>query len=228
MRSTNVLTAALVAMTLACLRRRGVIRRAEQGQGGTVVAALGDSITAGAPLWDPDKATRDSLGAGVADEQSQYEYWAERRLGDARFRNCGVSGQRTDEIAKRFDECVAGAEVLIVQGGANDINQGRSVESAAKDLRSMVQRGKQRDLRVAITRAGALARRSPGRDAEDRRLNELIDADRRGGGRPRLRVERGAGGSGQARAHAPEYVSDDQIHPTVAGYKRLAEEVELP
>ncbi len=25
-----------------------------------------------------------------------------------------------------------------------------------------------------------------------------------------------------------EYVSDDQIHPTVAGYKRLGEEVELP
>ena len=65
------------------------------GSGGTLVTALGDSITAGAPLWDPDKATRASLGSG-ADEQSQYEYWAKRRLNDMSFRNCGVSGERTE------------------------------------------------------------------------------------------------------------------------------------
>ena len=36
----------------------------------------------------------------------------------------GVYGERTDEIAQRLDECAAGAEVLVVQGGINDIAQG--------------------------------------------------------------------------------------------------------
>ncbi len=47
MRSTNVLMTGLLAITLAAC-----------GGGGTRVTALGDSITAGAPLWDPDRATR--------------------------------------------------------------------------------------------------------------------------------------------------------------------------
>lgn len=41
----------------------------------TLVAALGDSITAGSPLWDPDPELREPIGAGL-DERSQYEYWA--------------------------------------------------------------------------------------------------------------------------------------------------------
>ena len=40
-----------------------------------IVAALGDSITAGTPLWDPDPAVRRDIGA-VLDEQSQWPYWA--------------------------------------------------------------------------------------------------------------------------------------------------------
>lgn len=200
----------------------------EGGQGGTPVTALGDSITAGAPRWDPDKATRDSLGAGVADEQSQYEYWAEQRLGNATFKNCGVSGQRTDEIAQRFDECTRGAEILIVQGGANDINQGRSVESAAKDLRTMVQRGKKRDLRVAITQLVPWPGGHPDATPKIARLNELIDQIGEDEDVPVYEWNAALADPAKPGFMRPEYISDDQIHPTVAGYKRLAEEVELP
>ena len=103
----------------------------------TLVAALGDSITAGSPGYDPDPRMRETLGFG-ADEKSQWEYWAEQSDPSLRFRNCGVYGQRTDEIAKRLDECAKGAQVLIVQGGINDIAQGRPVEPAAENLRRMV------------------------------------------------------------------------------------------
>ena len=170
-----------------------------------MVAALGDSITAGAPLWDPDKATRDSLGEGVADEKSQYEYWAEQRLGDASFKNCGVSGERTDEIAVRFDECAEGVEVLIVQGGANDINQGKSPESAAKNLRSMIKRGKERGLRVATTELVPWPGGDPDQTPQGATAQRADRPDRRGGGRPGLRLERGARGSGQPGQARPEY-----------------------
>jgi hypothetical protein len=44
----------------------------------TVVACLGDSITAGSPLWDPDPDVRARLGAAL-DERSQWEWWATLR-----------------------------------------------------------------------------------------------------------------------------------------------------
>ena len=221
--------AAVVAMTLAACGGSGSGGGQGGGQdGGTVVTGLGDSITAGAPLWDPDKATRDSLGSGVADEQSQYEYWAERRLDDTRFRNCGVSGERTDEIARRFDQCVRGTEVLVVQGGANDIAQGRSVDAAAKALRSMVQRGKQRDLRVAITQLVPWNGGHPDATPKIRRLNELIAAIGKEEDVPVYEWNAALEDPAKPGRMRAEYVSDDQIHPTVAGYKRLAQEVELP
>jgi len=48
-------------------------------EGTIVVAALGDSITAGSPYWDPDPEVRAQIGDEL-DEQSQWEYWAARRL----------------------------------------------------------------------------------------------------------------------------------------------------
>ena len=95
-----------------------------------IVAALGDSITAGSPAWDPDPAVRAQIGA--PDAESQYEHWAALRDPRLRFRNCGIYGQRTDEIAARLEHAAEGADVLIVQGGINDIAQRRPVEPAAE------------------------------------------------------------------------------------------------
>ena len=75
---------------------------------------------------------------------ARYEYWAALADPRLRFRNCGVFGERTDEIAERLEPCAAGAEVLVVQGGINDIAQslagpveGRfaAVDEAAANLR---------------------------------------------------------------------------------------------
>ena len=46
-------------------------------EGEIVVAALGDSIHAGSPHWDPDPAVRERIGDEL-DERSQWEYWAAR------------------------------------------------------------------------------------------------------------------------------------------------------
>ena len=124
----------------------------------TLVATLGDSITAGSPGYDPDPLQRDALGFG-ADPKSQWQYWAQRKHPDLAFRNCGVYGERTDQIAKRLDACAKGARVLIVQGGINDIAQGRPVGPAAANLRKMVERGKALGLRGRDRRAPAVEQR---------------------------------------------------------------------
>src|SRR5579872_5075488 len=108
----------------------------------TVVACLGDSITEGSPYWN----SRTQRG----DPEGQWEHWAALLHPELEFRNFGIWGQRTDEIAARFDEAVAGTGALIVQGGINDIAQGRSVDDAAGDLAAMVERGLAVGLPVAV------------------------------------------------------------------------------
>ena len=121
-----------------------------------VVAALGDSITEGSPGlmgWDQ---------------------WAARANSRLEVRNCGIYGQRTDQIAARLENCARGADVLIVQGGINDIAQGREVEAAAINLRSMVRRGKELGLRVALADVLPWNNGWPDAEPKIRRLNELI------------------------------------------------------
>jgi lysophospholipase L1-like esterase len=121
-----------------------------------VIAALGDSITEGSPGlrgWD---------------------VWAARADDRLEIRNRGIYGQRTDEIAARLDDCVRGAQILVLQGGINDIAQARDVQTAAANLRAMVERGKELVPRVLI--ADVLPWNNGWPDAEPtiRRLNERI------------------------------------------------------
>ena len=113
-----------------------------------MVAALGDSISAGSPLWDPDPAVRARIPA--PDERSQWEWWAAQRDSRLEFRNHGVYGERTDQIAARLDVAVVGASVLVVQGGINDVAQRRPVDDAARSLAAMVERGRALGLAVAL------------------------------------------------------------------------------
>ena len=166
-----------------------------------MVAALGDSITAGTPLWDPDPALRAQIPA--PDPRSQYGWWAERALADTDFRNCGVPGERTDEIAARLDECARGADVLVVQGGVNDIAQGLAPPVAAANLRAMVRRGKRLGLAVTIVELLPWNGGYPSADPAIRALNRRIADIARGRGGHAQRVVRRAGGPAPARAHAP-------------------------
>jgi lysophospholipase L1-like esterase len=178
-----------------------------------IVATLGDSITEGSPLLHRSKG---------GDARSSWQYWAAQADPSIEFRVSGVYGERTDEIAERLEECAAGAEVLIVQGGINDIAQGRSVVQAADDLRAMIRRGKELVARVTTVDVLPWNNGYPRTEPEIRRLNELIrelavaesvavlpfhdtleDPERPG----RMR---------------PEW-TDDGDHPSIEGYRRLGE-----
>jgi len=185
----------------------------------TLVAALGDSITAGSPLWDPSPPVRDQLPG--LDRRSQYEFWAAAELGpDARFRNCGVFGERTDQIATRLEECAAGADRLVVQGGINDIAQGRPVAQAAADLDAIVASGQDLELDPVIVEVLPWNNGYPDAAPLIRRLNSEIAAI----GEPRSvpvlpfyeALEDPA-----ARGRMRHALTIDGDHPSVAGYRRL-------
>jgi len=190
------------------------------GSGSIVVAALGDSITAGNPGWDPDPERRKLEDPGD-DETSQYLYWAQARDPRLLCRNLGVGGERTDQIKARIAVAVAGADVLVVQGGINDIVQGRRLDLAANDLRAMVKEGKAAGLLVVIAEVLPWNNGWPDADPKIRALNEAIGGI---GDEEDIRVlpfygtledpER----PGRMR---PEWTADGN-HPSVAGHQRLA------
>ena len=186
----------------------------------TVVVCLGDSITAGSPLWDPDPVVRERIDA--PDERSQWEWWAARRHPGLELRNHGVYGERTDEIAARLDNAVQGATSLVVQGGINDVVQGVAVEEAARNLAGMVERGRRVGLRVAL--ADVLPWSNGDARAANAivRLNTLIRAVADGLGVPLLTFHDTLVDPAQPQRMRDDW-TDDGDHPSVEGHRMLGE-----
>ncbi len=228
------LLAALVALSAGCGGSQATTAGSPPATGadrgtdarGTVhVAALGDSITAGSPLWDPEPAVRAEIGKRL-DERSQFEYWAHHSSARFVFNNCGVFGERTDEIESRLDACVAttgrgGADLLIVQGGINDIAQGAPVATAARNLRATVEAGLDQGLEVAIADVLPWNNGHPEADSAIAGLNHRIHTIA-----SELRIpllpfhDTLADPAAPGTMRARWTIEGD--HPSVAGYRRLA------
>jgi len=113
--------------------------------------------------------------------------------------------------------------VLVFQGGINDIAQGRDVEAAARDLRTMVRRGKQLGLRVALANVLPWNNGTAAHAAAIRRLNGLIDEIGRDENVRVLRFWETLHDPTDADRMAAEWTHADGDHPSVAGYRRLGE-----
>jgi len=186
-----------------------------------VIAALGDSITAGSPGYDPDPDARARLGFGD-DAESQYEFWAQSRHTDLQIRNCGVFGERTDEILRRLQECAEGADGIVIQGGINDIAQGFPVAAAAENLRGIVRAAKEMNLQVAIADVLPWNNGHPQADPAIRELNLLIAEIGRSEGVPVLPFHDTLEDPNAPGRMTAEWTSDGD-HPSVEGYRRLGE-----
>jgi lysophospholipase L1-like esterase len=185
------------------------------------IAAIGDSITAGSPLWDPDPAVRRAIGTAL-DERSQWQWWAGRTWPGVEFRNCGVYGEQAEEIERRLEACVAGADALVVQGGINDVAQGWPVEDAAAALRRMVCRGLELGLGVALADVLPWNNGWPGAEPAIRRLNELVHAIGRAEGVPVLPFHATLEDPERPGRMRADWTKDGD-HPSVEGYRRLGE-----
>lgn len=184
----------------------------------TIVATLGDSITAGTPGWDPDPRVREAKGA--RDERSQYQYWAAAAAPHLSFVNHGVNGERTDEIALRLDRAAQGAAAIVVQGGINDIVQGRAVQDAAADLLAIARRARELDLAVAIADVLPWNKGWPDAVPHIDELNRLVAAAARVEDFPILRFHDTLV-SGELPGRMPAEWTSDGSHPSVEGYRRL-------
>lgn len=171
-----------------------------------LVAVVGDSISAGSPLWP-------------GEERSRWQWWAARRDPQLEFRTVAEYGKRTDEIAAFIDEAVPGADALVVQGGINDIAQGRRVEDAARNLAAVIARGQGLGLAVVIVDV------LPWNNGDARAardivvLNELIHAL----GVPVLPFHDTLADPEHPQRMRAEY-TDDGDHPSVEGHRLLGEQ----
>ncbi len=168
------------------------------------VAAIGDSITAGSP-WDDEPEIGWPAAAALAD-------------GRLRFAVRAAYGKRTDEIAVWLDEAAAGAEVLVVQGGINDIAPGRPVAEAARNLEAMIRRGQELGLRVTVADVLPWNNGWPGAEPAIRELNALIEAM----GVPVLPFHESLEDPERLGRMREEWTVEGD-HPSQEGYRRLGE-----
>ena len=174
-----------------------------------IVAVLGDSISAGSPLWDPDPAVRAHIAH--PDERSQWQWWAAQKNPRLEFLTRAAYGKRTDEIASFLTDVPDGADLLVVQGGINDIAQGRSVEDAARNLAGIVERGRALGVPVALADVLPWPAGDERAAREIARLNELVHAIPNVTPLP----------FHDTLAALARPWSDDGDHPSVEGYRLL-------
>ena len=185
-----------------------------------VVAVAGDSISAGSPLWDPDPVVRAQIAA--PDERSQWQWWASRVDPRLEFRTTAVYGERTDQIALRLDRVLPGADVLVVQGGINDVVQRRRLEEAARDLETMLERGRAAGLAVAVADVLPWNHATSTATEDIVRLNELIRELAAAAAAPVLPFHDTLADPANT-SRIRDGLTDDGDHPSVEGHRLLGE-----
>jgi lysophospholipase L1-like esterase len=184
------------------------------------IVALGDSTTAGTPgFQSPIEAPPEGRG----DVTSQFAYWLMKAHPDWEVLNRGVNGERTDQIAARFDRDVIGAApaIVIIIAGVNDVYQGRGVAEITDRLRALYDRA----LRAGITVvAGTVIPYNTATAEQNGRMHEInawIRAQSAAG--PALafvdtRAAVAADGQPDRLASSP-----DGLHPSPEGYRSMAD-----
>jgi lysophospholipase L1-like esterase len=109
--------------------------------------------------------------------------------------------------------------VLIVQGGINDIAQGRPIDIAAANLADLVDGGLSRGLRVAVCDVLPWNNARPAQADAIQKLNELIHNLPV----PLLPFYATLEDPDRPRRMKAEWTNADGDHPSVAGYRRLGE-----
>ena len=184
------------------------------------IVALGDSTTAGTPLF---KSPIEAPPKGAGDERSQFAYWLMRAQPDWLVLNRGVNGERSDDVAARFDRDVVEhrpAAVVII-AGVNDVYQGRPADQVTSQLRAMYTRAIAARIPVV---AGTIVPYNTATPEQNRKMHEinawiLSEATRDGA----------IIGADTRRAAASTdsldrlFDSPDGLHPGIDGYRRMAD-----
>jgi lysophospholipase L1-like esterase len=214
----TVKSAVVVALTFSAL-----VAHAQHRSPMAVIVALGDSTTAGTPAF---RSPIETPPNGAGDEHSQYAYWLMQKHPDWRVLNCGVNGERSDEIAVRFDRDVLSARprVVIILGGVNDVYQGLPAEHATRQLRAMYDRAIAAGITVIAASILPYNSATRGQNGEMHDINAWIAAQ--AAKDPRItfvdtRAAVAAPGNPDRLSGSP-----DGLHPDVNGYRAMALAIE--
>jgi lysophospholipase L1-like esterase len=185
-----------------------------------VIVALGDSTTAGTPQFlSPLEAPPDGRG----EPRSQFSFWLTERHPDWVVLNRGVNGERSDQIAARFDRDVVGHQprAVVILAGVNDVYQGRSAESVKVHLRTMYDRAGRARIPVVAGSIVPYDTATPTQNAAMHEINAWIESEAARDANITFVDTRRA-------AAAPDDIdrlmgSPDGLHPDIDGYRRMAD-----
>ena len=183
---------------------------------------MGDSTTAGTPAFlSPIEAPPKGRG----DVTSQYSYWLEQSHPDWEVLNRGVNGERSDQIAARFERDVVDAKpaIVVIIAGVNDVYQGRRVEQITQQLDRMYARAAKSGIQVVAGTIIPFNTATPEQNARMHVVNAWIE--QRASADPQIEfVDTRAA---VAAPGAPDKLVDtpDQLHPSASGYKLMAEAI---
>lgn len=182
------------------------------------IVAMGDSTTAGTPGWkSPIEAPPD----GAGDITSQYAYWLMKAHPEWDVLNRGVNGERSDQIRARFERDVIDATpaVVVLIAGVNDVYQGRPASFVTGELRAMYDRAAKAGIKVV---AGTIIPYNTATPDQNARVHEINRWIREQAGVTFVDTRAAA-----AAASDPDrlFESPDGLHPSAAGYRRMADAV---
>jgi lysophospholipase L1-like esterase len=185
-----------------------------------IVSCLGDSTTAGTPLFkSPVEAPPD----GAGDERSQFAYWLQRAHPGWQVLNRGVNGERSDQIAARFDRDVLAhhPDAVVIIAGVNDVYQGRTVDHVTAQLRDMFDRARMAGIRVVAGTIVPYNTATPEQNAKMRAINGWLRHE--AGADPNVAVADTRAATADPENPDRLASSPDELHPDVDGYRRMAE-----
>ena len=188
-----------------------------------VIVALGDSTTAGTPGW---KSPLEVPPSGRGDVTSQYSHWLMQGHPEWTVLNHGIDGERSDQIRARFEADVVehSPRAVVIIAGVNDVYQGRESQHVIDQLVAMYDRARQ--ARIAVV-AGTIVPYNTARPEQNARMREInewirtftLTADHVAYADTRAAVA--ASNNGDLLFESP-----DDLHPSPAGYRRMAETIE--
>jgi lysophospholipase L1-like esterase len=187
------------------------------------LVCLGDSTTAGTPYFEsPIEAPPDGRG----DETGSFPYWLRQLHPDWTVLNRGVNGERSDQIAARFDRDVLlhRPDAVTILAGVNDVYQNRAAADVVVQLEGMFRRALDAGILVVAGTIVPYDTATAAQNGAMRAINAWIAA--RAAGAPQVLCADTRAAA--AAASNPDRLSGspDGLHPDREGYRRMAEAIE--
>lgn len=187
-----------------------------------LIVALGDSTTAGTPFF---KSPIEAAPNGSGDAAAPFAFRMTQVHPEWTVLNRGVNGERSDQIAARFDRDVLAAhpQFVVIIAGVNDVYQGRSAESVTAQLRAMYHKARTAKIPVIAGSIVPYNTATPEQNQRMHAINDWIGAEATRDANVTFVDTRKA-------AARPDNIdllasSPDGLHPSIAGYHRMGDAV---